>query len=61
VRERWLPAVNDTCRKPGLPPWYFEEIDDIADLKPALSQAIRGIVDEIDAAPDSQGSRARVG
>jgi type III restriction enzyme len=35
VRERWLPAVNNARDKLGLPPWYFEEIDDIEDIKPA--------------------------
>jgi hypothetical protein len=53
VRERWLPAVNNARDKLGLPAWYFEEIADIEDIKPALTQAIRRIVDEIDAAPDS--------
>ena len=53
VRERWLPAVNNARGKLGLPPWYFEEIADIENIKPALTQAIRRIVEEVDAAPDS--------
>ena len=53
VNERWLPAVNNARKKLGLSPWYFAEIDDIDDIKPQLTKSIRGIVDEIDAAPDT--------
>lgn len=60
VRERWLPAVNNARNRLGLPPWYFEEITDIEDIKPALTQAIRRIVDEIDAAPDTLGEALRL-
>ena len=55
VRERWLPAVNNARGKLGLPPWYFEEVEDIDNLKPQLEAAIRRIVAEVDAAPDSVG------
>ena len=55
VRERWLPAVNNARVKLGLPPWYFEEVEDIDKLKPQLEAAIRRIVAEVDAAPDSVG------
>jgi type III restriction enzyme len=60
VRERWLPAVNNARSQLGLPPWYFEEITDIEDIKPALTQAIRRIVNEIDAAPDTLGEALRL-
>ena len=53
VNERWLPAINNVREKQGLPPWYFVEITDIENIKPLLEKAIRGIVEEIDAAPDS--------
>jgi type III restriction enzyme len=53
VRERWLPSVNNVREKLGLPPWYFEEITDIDNIKPALEAAIRRIADEVDATPDS--------
>jgi len=60
VRERWLPAVNNARSQLGLPPWYFAEITDIADIKPALTLAIRRIVEEIDAAPDTLGEALRL-
>ncbi len=60
MRERWLPAVNNARSQLGLPPWYFEEITDIDDIKPALTQAIRRIVSEIDAAPDTLGEALRL-
>lgn len=53
VNERWLPAVNNARSKLGLSPWYFAEIDEIDDIKPRLTRCIQGIVDEIDAAPDT--------
>lgn len=53
VTERWLPAVNNARSKLGLSPWYFAEIDEIDDIKPRLTCCIQGIVDEIDAAPDT--------
>ena len=53
VRERWLPAVNSVREKLGLPPWYFEEVTDIDNIKPALETAIARIVAEVDAAPDT--------
>lgn len=55
VRERWLPAVNNAREKLGLAPWYFEEIEDIDNLKPQLEAAIRRIIGEVDAAPDTIG------
>lgn len=60
VRERWLPAVNNAREKLGLAPWYFEEITDIENIKPALEKAIRHIVEEIDAAPDTVGEALRL-
>jgi type III restriction enzyme len=48
VQERWLPAVNRSRKKLGLPPWYFHEVTDIENIKPELEQAIRRIVDEVD-------------
>lgn len=60
VRERWLPAVNNARDKLGLAPWYFEEITDIENIKPALEKAIKRIVEEIDAAPDTVGEALRL-
>ncbi len=60
VRERWLPSVNNVREKLGLPKWYFEEITDIDNVKPALEKAIAAIVAEIDAAPDTLGEALRL-
>jgi len=60
VNERWLPAVNNARSKLGLAPWYFAEIDDIDDIKPALTRTVGNIVDEIDAAPDTLGEALRL-
>ena len=60
VRERWLPAVNNARAKLGLAPWYFEEIEDIGNIKPTLTATIKRIVEEIDAAPDTLGEALRL-
>jgi type III restriction enzyme len=60
VRERWLPAVNNARQKLGLAPWFFEEITEIDNVKPALEKAIRRIVAEVDAAPDTLGEALRL-
>lgn len=60
VNERWLPAVNNIREKLGLPPWYFVEITDIDNIKPALEKAIRSIAEEVDAAPDTLGEALRL-
>jgi hypothetical protein len=60
VNERWLPAVNNARGKLGLSTWHFAEIDDIDDIKPALTRTIQNIVDEIDAAPDTLGEALRL-
>ena len=46
--------------KLGLSTWHFAEIDDIDDIKPALTRTIQNIVDEIDAAPDTLGEALRL-
>lgn len=60
VNERWLPAVNNVRRKQRLPPWYFVEITDIDNIKPALEKAIGAIVAEVDSAPDTIGEALRL-
>jgi type III restriction enzyme len=60
VRERWLPAVNNARKRLGLAPWYFEEIEDIDNIKPALEKAIQRIVEEVDASPDTLGEALRL-
>ena len=60
VRERWLPAVNNAREKLGLAPWYFEEIEDIENIKPLLEKAIQRIVEEVDAPPDTLGEALRL-
>ncbi len=60
VNERWLPSVNNVREKQGLPPWYFVEITDIDNIKPALEKAIGAIVDEVDSAPDTIGEALRL-
>ena len=60
VRERWLPAVNNAREKLGLAPWYFEEIEDIENIKPLLEKAIQRIVEEVDTPPDTLGEALRL-
>ncbi len=60
VRERWLPSVNNVREKLAMPKWYFEEVTDIDNVKPALEKAIADIVVEVDAAPDTLGEALRL-
>lgn len=60
VRERWLPAVNNAREKLGLAPWYFEEIEDIENIKPLLEKVIQRIVEEVDTPPDTLGEALRL-